>query len=136
MIIRCGLLLLALNCVGTAKSVFDYEFYDGKAVHFSQSYSHWPSMYNAAKIVRLRKREALAPPTQPVGQSEGGPLVPLSGNPNNTQAVGNGSSSVIVPPVLSEKNNGTASKNGSLSNQNEKGDLNTESANRGKPSLL
>lgn len=74
MLIRCCLLLLFLNCVRTS----GFSGNDGLTVaEFNRRFALWPSVHNAAKLMRVR-REAEKAGT--VGQSEGGTVAVPSVN--------------------------------------------------------
>lgn len=94
MLIRCGLLLLCLNCVRTT----EYFVSDGNRVaEFNRRFSLWPSVHNAARLLRLRREAEVGE----VLQSEGGSdvLPPVDKNPL---------SGAVNPPSVEAKN---ASKN-------------------------
>ncbi|KAM3968156.1 uncharacterized protein ACR2FA_006123 [Aphomia sociella] len=57
MIIRCGLLLLFLNCVRTTENIYNDELVARNDFDGRFSYSFWPSIHNAAKMMKLHKRD-------------------------------------------------------------------------------
>ncbi|CAH2979553.1 unnamed protein product [Chilo suppressalis] len=66
MLFRCSLLLVFLSSVRTGY-LNDNGLANSKQFDGSLSYSYWPSIHNAARMMKIRKREA-----EQVGQSEGG----------------------------------------------------------------
>lgn len=52
MLLHCGLLLLFLNCVRTTEYVHSNGVIDDRAERFSW----WPSVHNAASLVRVRRQ--------------------------------------------------------------------------------
>lgn len=96
MLIRCALLLLCLNCVRTTERFVS----DGDPVaEFNRRFSLWPSVHNAARLLRVRREAEVGE----VAQSEGGSDVMPPGDKNP-------SSGSVNPPLLSEIKNTT--KNG------------------------
>lgn len=68
MIIRFGLVILLFNFVTTFENVYKDGGLKNSASELDNIYSLWPSVHNAARLMRLRKREA----QDQVGQNEGG----------------------------------------------------------------
>lgn len=80
MLIRCGLLLLCLNCVRTT----EYFGSAGGRVSEFNSFSLWPSVHNAARLLRVRKEVE----DGAVRHSEGGPdVTSLAGKTPSSGAV-------------------------------------------------
>ncbi|KAJ8726887.1 hypothetical protein PYW08_015284 [Mythimna loreyi] len=122
MLIRCGLLLLCLNCVRTT----EYVVSDGDRVaEFNRRFSLWPSVHNAARLLRVRREAEAA-----VVQSEGGSdkLPPAdntspagAANAVPTAKVNNGTVQSVSPPTLpaagsAQNNNNTVNSNSTLIN--------------------
>lgn len=68
MIIRFGLLILLFNFVTTSDDSYKDGGLKNSVSQLDNIYSLWPSVHNAARLMRLRKREAQGQ----VGQNEGG----------------------------------------------------------------
>lgn len=98
MLIRCGLLLLCLNLVRTSEYISDGAT-RARVAEFNRRFSLWPSVHNAARLMRVR-REAEA---GSVVQSEGGQDVVATAE--KTAPSGD-----VKPPVAVEIKNGTKEK--------------------------
>lgn len=98
MLIRCGLLLLCLNLVRTSEYISDGAT-RARVAEFNRRFSLWPSVHNAARLMRVR-REAEA---GSVVQSEGGQDVVATAE--KTAPSGD-----VKPPVAIEIKNGTKEK--------------------------
>ncbi|XP_075972737.1 uncharacterized protein LOC142974349 [Anticarsia gemmatalis] len=89
MLIHCGLLLLFLNCVRTTEYVDSNGALNDRVAEFNKRFSWWPSVHNAASLVRVRRQAEQAVVK---GVSEGGTEVvdsksqPLSPSPTTPPA--------------------------------------------------
>lgn len=101
MLLRCGLLLLCLNCVRTTESVGSDV---GRVDEFNR-FSFWPSMHNAARLMRVRREAQVAA----VAQSEGGPeTVPSDSKSPKSE--------VVTPlPQVNKNDTKTSGKNDTVS---------------------
>ncbi|KAJ8724914.1 hypothetical protein PYW07_015872 [Mythimna separata] len=120
MLIRCGLLLLCLNCVRTNQ----YFVSDGDQVaEFNRRFSLWPSVHNAARLLRVRRQAEAA-----VLESEGGSakVAPVDNtspagvaNPAPAAKVNDGTVQSESPPTLPATGSGGNNNiNNSTTNNN------------------
>lgn len=72
MLIRSGLVLLILNCVRTTEFVGANAVNGGRLANFNRRFSFWPSVHNAARLLRVRREAEKA---AAVIQSEGGAVL-------------------------------------------------------------
>ncbi|XP_059060019.1 uncharacterized protein LOC131853202 [Achroia grisella] len=123
MIIRCALILLFLNCVRPTRNIHRNVVASNSDFERSISYSYWPSIHNAAKMIKVHKRDvqdqvisegqvvkkpSALPSTEPVEKKDQitdekkieVPKVPE----NVTITNGTGAASVIVNEKHEEKN--------------------------------
>ncbi|CAH0629014.1 unnamed protein product [Chrysodeixis includens] len=77
MLIRCCFLLLFLNCVRTSECAGNDGLTGERVAEFNRRFALWPSVHNAAKMMRVRREAEKA---GSVGQSEGGTVAVPSVN--------------------------------------------------------
>ncbi|XP_068627958.1 uncharacterized protein tay [Battus philenor] len=68
MILRCILVTLTLSFATTSEDFYRNSWYGRGGSELDNTYSLWPSVHNAARLIKLRKRESQGL----VGQNEGG----------------------------------------------------------------
>ncbi|XP_026765135.1 uncharacterized protein LOC113523379 [Galleria mellonella] len=76
MIIRCTLLILFLNCATTTQNIHRNGVVSHSDFDRRFSYSFWPSIHNAAKMIKLQRRDV-----KDQVQTEGGEVVNQVNNP-------------------------------------------------------
>ncbi|XP_014371813.2 uncharacterized protein LOC106721398 [Papilio machaon] len=68
MIFRCGLLICFLTFATTSEDFYRDGWYGRGGSELDSIYSLWPSVHNAARLIKLRKRET----QEQIGANEGG----------------------------------------------------------------
>lgn len=68
MILRCGLLICFVSFVTTSEDFYRDGWFGRSSSELDSIYSLWPSMHNAARLIKLRKRET----QEQLGANEGG----------------------------------------------------------------
>ncbi|XP_013138628.1 PREDICTED: uncharacterized protein LOC106103411 [Papilio polytes] len=68
MIFRCGLLMCFLSFATTSEDFYRDSWYGRSGSELDSIYSLWPSVHNAARLIKLRKRET----QEQIGANEGG----------------------------------------------------------------
>lgn len=82
MIFRCGLLICFLSFATTSEDFYRDSWYGRSGSELDSIYSLWPSVHNAARLIKLRKRET----QEQIGANEGGGNDIKIPNPETKQA--------------------------------------------------
>ncbi|PZC75671.1 hypothetical protein B5X24_HaOG205778 [Helicoverpa armigera] len=121
MLIRCGLLLLCLNCVRTTEYFGSDGLAGGRVAEFNRRFSLWPSVHNAARLLRVRREAEASSGLQSEGGNVEVPKDDKSPKPGDSQPAPaadvkskDGTNKVKDEPVTTPPVNGTATANSTV----------------------